>query len=329
MGDQPVIVNNDASIEGEDNLEMVHSRQVTPNINAARQPVEGEPVCCANATSKLHERDPAYGQGGYVETLLIKRPGSRNYIQSVMLCWPGSCRTCYPETATSQSILGGLPFIHSKNVFFSEGELRLRQERNELTNEGDPNMFINACEKKLITFDNPKDIPGYRRLSNPTRSYRVVTAVCVPTECSACIPGGIQPEPFAEVEPQQDLPQDGQAGSDAAPDLPENGQAGNDAEDGLGPIGYDDSGRALWVIDSIIDSRRLNGFEYRVHWEGFERRDATWEPLSNMALHLATLGNAIQRFHARHRGKPKPTAAQQREYGFTLPRRPARRRSGR
>ncbi len=60
-----------------------------------------------------------------------------------------------------------------------------------------------------------------------------------------------------------------------------------------------------WEVKEVVNSRKYRGgFQYKVHWKGYDTHKQTWEPACN----LKNADEAIQDFHQQYPNKPKPPA---------------------
>jgi hypothetical protein len=61
-----------------------------------------------------------------------------------------------------------------------------------------------------------------------------------------------------------------------------------------GPVSVNDEGTVEFEVEYIVDSRPIGrGFQYLVHWKGYDNSDRTWEPASG----LKNAQGAINNFH--------------------------------
>ena len=67
--------------------------------------------------------------------------------------------------------------------------------------------------------------------------------------------------------------------------LPEKDNENDSDYDGE-PIGKDEFGNLLYVVEKILDKRKHKGqWKYKVKWLGWDNpEDLTWEPLSNLHI---------------------------------------------
>ena len=67
---------------------------------------------------------------------------------------------------------------------------------------------------------------------------------------------------------------------------------GNDSQLTSDNAPLDEGEDREYVIDKLIGhDRRADGMFYRVHWYGYRKADATWEPAANIPSHF------ISRYH--------------------------------
>lgn len=231
-----------------------------------------------------------------MQNVVIRRPArmGANSIQSVMLCTGASCAKCYPQITFFLRSCGGLPFVHFKNVVkLGDDDLRFNQDPAEVSPElldGEA-VIVGSCRKEIVGFQTPVNATGFRRSSRTPHTYRVVTAVCVPAECSVCLP--------ASDQSTSDEDSDATMESDTPPYV----------------LGED--GEPMYFINRIVDSRRRgNGFKFKVEWCDYPGED-TWQPLSQMAQSRYTA--LVHYFYCLNPNAIRPTAAQLMTSGLTLP----------
>jgi hypothetical protein len=59
-----------------------------------------------------------------------------------------------------------------------------------------------------------------------------------------------------------------------------------------GPVSVNNEGTSEFEVDYIIDSHPIGrGFQYLVHWKGYDESDHTWEPASGLKNAQATVNN--------------------------------------
>jgi hypothetical protein len=63
-----------------------------------------------------------------------------------------------------------------------------------------------------------------------------------------------------------------------------------------GPMSVNDEGTSKFEVDYIVDSRPIGrGFQYLVHWKGYDESDHTWEPASRLKNAQATVNDFYRR----------------------------------
>ncbi len=60
-----------------------------------------------------------------------------------------------------------------------------------------------------------------------------------------------------------------------------------------------------WEVEKVVNSRKYHrGFQYKVHWKGYDTHKQIWEPACN----LKNADKAIHNFYQQYPTKPKPPA---------------------
>lgn len=175
--------NEDEDLQSNETLDMIHRPYVYDNCDENGDYEDGEPLFRTHRGLFMPEDDPARNLGGFAVNVLVfanDLPGASFQGETLIMCDQSICPSCGGPSASGSSRFRNLPLVHTSHLVTKpDGYLYYDIEIITTPPEGADDFSMTLCEKKLVNFEIPRS--GQAPLVK-----RLLVAVCVWPECSAC-----------------------------------------------------------------------------------------------------------------------------------------------